>query len=238
MKYIIYLRVSTDLQDVRTQELECIRYINSKVNGKPFNYVVFSDPDTSSGIKMHKRLGLMDMLNAIRQGDEVVVYKLDRLCRDQVEMPTIYRMITGKKASLHSLHDPYCDEFTVGLMGVLAQREKDVIKTRVKSKLNAKRERGERISRHAPYGFELHSDGIHLKKQSAEQSALLRMCQWFDEGKSFRSIAKELTSLGYMNREGKPFQHNSIYRILLRTGRTRSSDQLPEDSEALLSHSG
>jgi DNA invertase Pin-like site-specific DNA recombinase len=238
MKYIIYLRVSTDKQDVRTQEQECLRYIKSKENGKPFEHVIFSDPDVSSRIKMSKREGLMAMLNSLRKGQQVVVYKLDRLSRDVIEMVTIYRMIKDRKCGIHSLNDSNCDdEFTIGLMGVLAQKERSDISMRIKSKLSAKKERSELISRHTPYGFELSEDGIHLKPQSQEQMALAHMSEWFDEGKSFRSIAKELTLSGYMNREGRPFQHMSIYRIRSRTGRTRSSDQFLEDSEVPLSRS-
>jgi len=59
------------------------------------------------------------------------------------------------------------------------------------------------------------------------------MCQLSEEGMSYQSIATILTQLGYKNREGKPFQKMSIYRILSRIGHTRSSDQLQEESTAL-----
>lgn len=226
VKYVIYLRVSTDEQDTRTQEQECLRYIKSLSKGEAFEHVIFADPDTSSRVKMSKRLGLMQMLESLKKGNEVVVYKLDRLSRDVIEMVTIYRMIKERKCRIHSLNDSNADdEFTIGLMGVLAQKERTDICLRIKSKMTAKKERNERVSRHLPYGYDLHEDNIHLIPNHVEQLALSLMIQWFDEGMSYRLIAKTLNNLEYKNRVGKPFQHMSIWQILSRTDKTKLMDQ-------------
>ncbi len=241
MKYKIYLRVSTDKQEVATQEFECLRFIQSKENTDIFDYKIYSDPDTSSRIKMEKRLGLMDMLGSLKKGESVVTYKLDRLSRDVIEMVTIYRTIKQKDCEIFSLNDPDCNEFTVGLMGVLAQKERSDISARIKSKLQAKKGRCERISRHIPYGYTVdpnqmikvknqHDSGWTLKpgllvQEPHEQSVLALMCQLHEEGISYHQVAKKLDVLGYTNRAGKPFQGMSIYRILDRIYQAKSKDQ-------------
>lgn len=249
MKYLIYLRVSTDKQDVETQERMCLDYIKSKEGNH--TYHIFSDPDMSSGIALDKRTGLQEMFKAIRSGYTVLVYKLDRISRDVVEMVNIYRMITRLKANVVSLNDPYSDEFSVGLMGLIAQRERDTIRKRTKDKLATKKEKNERYSGHIPYGYKLHEtqlvpikvgDEIVMKPGvivplSEEQEVLARMYQYFDEGKSYQQIASSLNNSGYKNRVGKPFQKMSIYRILFRTGRTKSSDQPQEEKEVHQFHS-
>lgn len=247
MKYVIYQRVSTDKQEVETQQKECLNYIKRKENGNSFEYNIYEDPDMSSGVKMKNRKGLMDFLNSLRAGQHVVVYKLDRLSRDIVEMVTIYRMIKDKKCTIYSLNDPDCDnEFIIGLMGVLAQKERKDISDRTKSALKNKRSKSERTG-NVPYGYTLcpnkmveiknrQTGEVELKpgiliQFATEQEVLAQMTQLFDEGNSYRAIAHSLNNQGYRNREGNLFQHMSIYRILCRTGRTRSLDLPQEEIE-------
>lgn len=226
MKYCIYLRVSTDLQDVRTQEQHCLRFIQDRHPGKKVEHKIYSDPDVSSGIKMEKREQLMNMLNELKRGDQVVVFLLDRLSRDHVEMMIIRRMIKKKKCVLHSVSESHCDdEFMVGIMGLMAQKERQLIKHRITAKLHSKKERGERVSRWLPYGYELHADGTHLAPICHEQEVLSLMRAMLAEGKTYRGIAQELERQGYRNRQGKPFHYPSIYRILCRTGQTTCIDQ-------------
>jgi len=253
MKYVIYQRVSTDLQEVETQQKECLNYIKQKEKGNSFECKTFSDPEMSSRVKMKNRTALIQFLEFLSPGDRVVVYKLDRFSRDVVEMVTIYRMIKDKKCTIFSLNDPDCDnEFIIGLMGVLAQKERKDISDRTKAALRNKKSKNERTGT-VPYGFTLCKDKlIEIKNKDGEvelkpgllllapteQEVLAQMCQYFDAGKSYRQIAQILTNQGYMNREGKPFQHMSIYRILCRTGRTRSLDQPQEVREFQMFHSG
>lgn len=253
MKYVIYLRVSTDDQDVRTQEQEIMRYVSNLEKGKQVQVNMFVDEDVSTGKKMSKRPQLMAMLASLQKGQHVVVYKLDRLSRDVIEMVTIYRQIKAADCYIHSLHDSNADdEFMIGLMGVLAQKERSDIRLRIQSKMNAKKERNERCSRHVPYGYKLdmvnlikiknqHDSGWSLKpgllvEEPVEQMVLLHAKELLALGNSYRRIANILTQSGYRNRVGKPFQHMSLYRILCRTGETKSEDQFHEDLECLASH--
>jgi DNA invertase Pin-like site-specific DNA recombinase len=243
IKYAIYLRVSTDNQDVRTQEDHCRQLIKNQ------SAVIFSDPDMSSRIPMKDRLGLQAMLNSLKSGTTVIVYKLDRLSRDVIEMVTIYRQIKQKKCFLQSYCDPNCDnEFHMGLMGVLAQKERTDISERTKAKLASKKSRGERTGT-IPYGYRLdldnliqikRGDKIELKParlipDKNEQEILNMMSRYLQDGYSYREIAQVLTDQGYMNRQGNPFQHMSVYRILKRSTLTIPMDQLQQIEESPLS---
>ena len=190
MKYMIYQRVSTDSQQVATQQNECLNYIKSIESGKNFKYNIFSDPETSSSVKMHKRKGLQEFLSSLKEGHKVVVFKLDRLSRDVVEMVTIYRKIKEKKCSIFSLHDPDCDnEFIVGLMGVLAQKEKKDISDRTKASLRLKKQRGER-SGTLPFGYGLCSETLIAIKTSQGDVEMKKgkLVEDLDEQKTLKSI--------------------------------------------------
>lgn len=247
MRYLIYLRVSTDKQDIEMQNQTTLNYLKNKHKDEKYTYRVFADPETSSGISMEKREGLQEMLRNVRKGTIVLVYKLDRLSRDIIEMVSIYRQITREcGASVHSLNDPHCDDFSVGLMGVLAEKERADTRKKTKDALKVKKEKGERYSGRLPYGYGMHEthlvpirvgdDVVHkrgvLVPIEQEQMVIARMSEYFERGMSYQSIATTLDMLGYKNREGNPFQKMSIYRILSRIGHTRSSDQPLEETEA------
>lgn len=220
MSHLIYLRVSTDQQDVQTQEDHCRQLIKHQ------DAKVFSDPDVSSRVPMKDRQGLQDMLSHLKPGMTVVVYKLDRLSRDVIEMVTIYRMIKQKKCYLLSCSDSNCDnEFMMGLMGVLAQKERSDISERTKAKLASKKSRGERVGT-VPFGYDLADDKVKLIPNPKEQEYISLMCELFEEGSSYQDITDHLNQLGYRNREGNPFQKMSVYRILRRLETTRSSYRL------------
>lgn len=248
MKYLIYSRVSTNKQDTETQKRLCLEYLDRKHPNKDFIYTLFDEGDLTSQLPMKKRPELMRMLDQVSKGCTVLVYELDRLARDVLEQVTIYRMITREKnAFVFSLNDPSCDEMTVTIMGAIAQKQRERIQAKTKDKLATKKKKGERYSRFLPYGFAMHEtklvpirvgDEIVMKRGILipvfeEQSAIAVMQELFAEGMSYQNIATALTDRGYKNREGRPFQKMSIYRILSRIKQTMSSDQLQEDSAAL-----
>jgi site-specific DNA recombinase len=201
---------------------------------------------------MDERKGLCEMLDDIKKGDTVVVFKLDRLSRDIIEMVTIYRMIKERKAFLYSLSESNADdEFMMGIWGTLAQKERADMSLRIKAKMKAKRERRERTSRHIPYGYSLDEENLITTKQrdgtviekpgklipvDHEQEGIAHMIRYYDEGMTYREISQELAHLGYMSRALKPFSAMSIYRILAREGKTRSKDQPQEDTKGHHSH--
>lgn len=222
MKYLIYLRVSTDEQDVKTQEDLCIS--RAKSSGCT-DYQIFSDPDMSSRIKMDKRTGLQALLAALKPGMNVLVYKLDRLSRDVIEMITIYRMIKAKKCFIESLNDSNADdEFMMNLWGALAQKERSDISVRTKAKLAHKKKKGE-LTGTAPYGYKVGDDGVKLVPNEHEQKGLNLMFTWFEQKLSFREITRALEEAGHFNRKGEPFQLNSVYRIITRSNNSRSQGQ-------------
>lgn len=224
--YVFYLRVSKDVQTVETQEEECKKAIRN-IEGKAFEYDLYDEEDCTSRIKMHKRPQLMEMLESLVPGQTVVVFKLDRLSRDVIEMVTIYRMIKDKGCKIFSLNDSNCDdEFMIGLMGVLAQKERSDISLRIKAKFRCKRSSGERISRYPPYGYAFCDNGVHFVEVFLEQTILDQMRKLFDEGMSYRGIARTLTDQGHRNRAGNAFHAMTVSRILQKTEETKSLDQL------------
>ncbi|MGH6802708.1 MAG: recombinase family protein [Methyloceanibacter sp.] len=135
-----YARVSTedqklDLQQRALRAAGCRRIYEDRV----------------SGVAAH-RPGLEDALAALRPGDVLAVWKLDRLGRSLPHLIEIIRQVGEKKAGFRSLSESI-DTTTAGgrlvfhLMGSLAEFERALIAERTRAGLAAARKRGARLGR-------------------------------------------------------------------------------------------
>lgn len=73
-----------------------------------------------------------------------------------------------------------------------AEYEKALISCRTRSALAAKRRRGERTSRFAPFGYQVAADGRRLELDDNEQEVLRRIRSLQVAGRSLRMIAADL----------------------------------------------
>lgn len=119
--------------------------------------------DTDSGAKM-ARPGLEKALGMLREGDTLVVWKLDRLGRSLKHLIESVQTLDGRGIGFKSLQDNI-DTTTPGgkllfhILGSLAEFERDLIRERTNAGLAAARARGRKGGR--PAG------GYTKKKQAA-----------------------------------------------------------------------
>jgi DNA invertase Pin-like site-specific DNA recombinase len=130
-----YARVSTQDQAIALQldALEaagCERIFQEKVSGTT-----------------KARPQLAAMLDHLRAGDVVIVYKLDRLARSLKDLVSLVNQIQERGASFQSIHDTIDTtsahgKFTFHIFAALAEFESDIIRERTKAGLAAARARG------------------------------------------------------------------------------------------------
>lgn len=130
-----YARVST-----RDQSFD-LQIDNLKKDGCEIIY-----RDTASGSK-DDRPALRDLLDSLRPGDTVVVWKLDRLGRSLRHLVELVKILEEKQAGLRSLNDPIDTTTAQGrlvfnLFGSLAEFERELIVERTRAGLSAARARG------------------------------------------------------------------------------------------------
>lgn len=250
MKYVIYLRISTPKQDYRTQLDEVLTRLKQTHNGT-FSYLVFCDEITSRKALL-KRPGIQEALAALEKGDILVGTKVDRLARNLYETTQIIDILEKKEADIIMIDQPGIkNKVLLGLYAGIAEEEVKLIRSRTKSKLQSKSMRNERISGQLPYGYDLDminlipikdrtKEGWIMKPgllipNPAEQAILREMKYWQSLARSYREIAEILRNLGYKNREGKPFQATSIFRILRRSKKTENEILPKKEYELILS---
>lgn len=102
MKYIIYLRVSTDQQVNSGLGLEAQRQIYLKLMQNDSQVLEFADEGFSGALEMEKRHALLSALNVLSKDDILIVAKRDRIGRDPIVNAMIERAVERKKARLVS----------------------------------------------------------------------------------------------------------------------------------------
>jgi DNA invertase Pin-like site-specific DNA recombinase len=135
-RLIGYARISTGDQNLQSQidELESSNCVH-----------VFSD--IVSGAKS-ERPGLNECLTTLREGDTLVVWRLDRLGRSMSHLVSIIYDLKSKGIGFKSLHDGVIDttsasgELVFNIFAALAQFERELIRERTRSGLSAARSRG------------------------------------------------------------------------------------------------
>lgn len=107
--------------------------------------------DVMSGAKP-KRPGLNRCLRALEAGDTLVVWKLDRLARSLKSLIEVMQHLDGRKIGFRSLTQAVdtttpSGRMMLGILGVVAEFERDLIIERTNAGLQAARERGQTFGR-------------------------------------------------------------------------------------------
>lgn len=130
-----YMRISTDEQKLNLQEDDLKRAGCTKIF-----------QDIASGAKTDRN-GLEECLEYIREGDTLVVWKLDRLGRSLKHLIDVVTDLTSRNIGFKSLKE-CIDTNTSGgklvfhIFGALAEFERDLIRERTRAGLEAARARG------------------------------------------------------------------------------------------------
>jgi DNA invertase Pin-like site-specific DNA recombinase len=130
-----YARVSTRDQNVDMQ----VDALKKAGCGKIYS-------DIASGTKS-ARPALDDMLLNAREGDVIVVWKLDRLGRSLAHLIELVGDLSGRRIGLKSLNDPINTSTAQGrlifnIFASLAEFERELIRERTQAGLSAARARG------------------------------------------------------------------------------------------------
>jgi DNA invertase Pin-like site-specific DNA recombinase len=107
--------------------------------------------DVMSGAR-DDRPGLADLLAYVRDGDTVVVWKLDRLGRNMLHVLQTVKDLTDRGVTLVSTSDGIdsstaAGRMMIGVLGSLAEYERELIKERTALKRESSRANGTRFGR-------------------------------------------------------------------------------------------
>jgi len=163
-----YARVSTAEQSLNLQ-LDAI--LKEGIEQKN----IYTDKVSST---KEERKSLAKLLNYVREGDTIVVWKLDRLARSLIHFTKLMQELDEKGVKFRSITESFIDttkkssqsEFIINIFAALAQLERDIIIERTKAGLESARRRGKILG--APKG---------ISKKNQQKAVLCE--EYFKEGK-------------------------------------------------------
>jgi len=163
MATIGYARVSTSNQDLEVQTDALVGAGCSEVFGEKI----------SSRAAEIDREQLQSCLAALKAGDELVVAKLDRLGRTQVEVIARLHQLQSDGIHVRTLDGL---PLVIGLLTGLAEVERELIRERTQESIDYRRATGGDL-------------GGRRRSYNDAQAALVRRLR--NEGNSFRAIARQ-----------------------------------------------
>lgn len=139
-----YSRVSTSDQDWQLQ-------LDSLIKAGVDDRDIYREK--ASGAR-RDREELRRVLDLLRDGDELIVWRLDRLARSQLHLLQIVEQVEGKGAKLVSLCDNIdtataTGRMILGVLATLAEFERNLIRERSQAGVAVARQRGVRFGRPA-----------------------------------------------------------------------------------------
>jgi len=163
-----YARVSTSDQSLNLQIDALLKEGIEKKN-------IHTDKISSTA---KERKSLNKLWDFAREGDTIVVWKLDRLARSLIHFTKLMNGLEEKGVKFKSITEPFIDttkesshsRFLVNMFAALAQLERDIIVERTKAGLESARIRGRVLG--APKG---------LSKKNKQKAVLCE--EYFKEGR-------------------------------------------------------
>lgn len=209
IKALGYVRVSTDEQAREGISMEAQEErIRAMATAKGWHLLDIINDAGYSGKNLN-RPGARSLIDLCRRGtmDVIVVYKVDRLTRKQKDLwHLLEEVFEANQVGFVSVTEAFdtttaAGKAFLGMLGVFAQLERDLVSERTREALGRKKSKGEWIGR-KPIGFRMNENG-----RLAEDPDMLRLIarakRLRREGASFGDISRAM---------GRP--KTTIYRLV------------------------
>lgn len=215
--FIAYYRVSTQRQGQSGLGIEAQHAaVEGFLAGHPDAELLAEFLDVESG-KKNERPKLQEALSLCRvTGATLLIAKLDRLSRNAAFMLNLKE----SGVQFMACDMPHADAFTVGVMALLAQKERELISERTKAALAAAKARGVKLGgyRGNAFGGDFSQGGKAVAaaadKFAASVAGYIRQAQ--KSGASLRGIADTLNRQGIKTARGGLWYASTVRGMLAR----------------------
>lgn len=176
MATIGYLRVSSSDQSTQSQRNEI--ELRHKVERW------WSDEATSGVLPALQRLGFSALVEYVREGDVLVVYAIDRLGRDTVDVLNTVQLMQRKGVSIISLREGFDLNTPIGkamltMLAAMAEIERSNIRERQMAGIRRAKAEGRHLGRPRK------ADGVEIKRwREANKASIKRTAQHFQVSES------------------------------------------------------
>lgn len=212
---VAYFRVSTQKQGASGLGLEAQRATVADYAKRTGGTIVAEFTEVESG-KKNNRVQLVEAIAAAkRTGSVLVIAKLDRLARNAA----FIFALRDAGVSFVACDIPEANTLTVGIFAVMAQHEAELISTRTKAALLAKKMRGDKLGTPANLtatarakGREAHSRNAASNQNTVTAKGYARLLR--NDGATLRAMAETLNAEGFKTPRGGQFSAVQVMRLL------------------------
>jgi DNA invertase Pin-like site-specific DNA recombinase len=193
--FISYLRVSTKKQGESQLGIEAQRETLKRFVG-PNALLLYEYVEIESGRRHENRPQLATALAACtRTKATLVVAKLDRLSRD----PDFLGHLMKAGVDFKCCDMPEADKFTVRIFAAMAERERELISSRTRAALAAKRARGERLGPVDGGAKARERARMVTRTLMPAPAVIAQMQEMRERGAHYHVIADRLNGLGVLS---------------------------------------
>lgn len=225
-KFVAYYRVSTTKQGINGLGMDAQRDAVARyLNGGDWKLIA-EFAEVESG----KRNDRQEMEKAIalcrKEGATLLIAKLDRLARNAAFLLNL----RDSGVDFIAVDMPHADKFTVGIMALVAEKERDMISQRTRDGLAAARRRGTKLGNPRPAQALKVAQAANLASADAYAQRLVPVVQEIRAAHvtALRQIAQCLNARGYKTPHGKAFKAQSVKNLL---GRVAAASATPEPDQ-------
>ena len=169
-------------------------------------------------VETGKRSDRQELLKAIalcrKQDATLLIAKLDRLARNAAFLLNL----RDSGVDFIAVDMPHADKFTVGIMALVAEKERDMISQRTKDGLAAAKRRGIKLGNPRPAKAVKRAVKANAKRAEAYAQRLAPVIQEIQAAHvtTLGGIAQCLNARGFKTPNGKAFAPQSVKNVLAR----------------------
>lgn len=218
--YVAYYRVSTQKQGQSGLGLEAQRAAVASFAKDP-GAVIAEYTEVESGKNNSREQLLSAIAYAKSKSARLIIAKLDRLSRNA----GFIFALRDSGVDFVCADMPDANTLTVGIFAVLAQHERELISSRTKAALQAKKKQGAKLGKPENLTDRGRLRSIEVRRELAltnipNVQAIDIIADKRKQGKTFQQIADHLNSKGYKTRTGKKFYKATVKMLFDRNTTT------------------
>ncbi|HEY3855669.1 MAG TPA: recombinase family protein [Verrucomicrobiae bacterium] len=224
-KFVAYYRVSTTKQGINGLGMDAQRDAVARfLNGGDWKLIAeFAEVESGK----HNNRQEMEKAIALcrKEGATLLIAKLDRLTRNAAFLLNL----RDSGVDFIATDMPHADKFTVGIMALVAEKERDMISQRTRDGLAAARRRGTKLGNPRPDQALAVARIASLARADAYAKALVPVVQEIRAAHvtKLRNIAQCLNARGFKTPNSRVFKAQSVKNLLDRIAVT-AAPQKPE----------
>jgi DNA invertase Pin-like site-specific DNA recombinase len=213
-KFVGYYRVSTNKQGINGLGMDAQRDAVARyLNGGDWKLIAeFAEVESGK----HNNRQEMEKAIALcrHQGATLLIAKLDRLARNAAFLLNL----RDSGVDFIAVDMPHADKFTVGIMALVAEKERDMISQRTKDGLAAAKRRGTKLGNPRPAQALKAAQTAKLARADAYAKGLLPVIEEIRAAHvtTLRKMAQCLNARGFKTPNSKSFKAQSVKNLVER----------------------